>query len=275
MRSRAVESVVGFVLVFSLVASSVGVVYVFGYGGLQDTRDAEQLSNVESAFDVLADNVEDVQREDAPHRATEFKLYRADLRTGDPVEFTVTVQNWNDDGDPDTAEPLNSTVTVDAVPVVYSPTGSETSIRYVGGAVLRTDRNGAVMLHEPPLVLREADGERGAVFPFVETRTRGTTAVSGSTTVLVRADEVLAESLTAATDPAADTTDTTGDVYDVLLTVETDPARTSTWAEHLNGEFEAAYGVRPCTTAGGTVTCDFETDRLFVSVTRIDVSIDD
>lgn len=280
MRSRAVESVVGFVLVFSLVASSVGVVYVFGFDGLQETRDAEQLSNVESAFDVLEDNVEDIQQEDAPHRATEFKLYRATLSTGDPVEFTVTVQNWNDpgpdgDGDPSTAEPLQTNI--DAVPVVYTPEGGsvDRSIRYVNGAILRSDRGETTVLDPTPLVLRERGGERTAVFPLVETRDEGTTAVSGSTTVLVRADSVISESLAAATDPATDTTDGTGDVYEVVLTIETGPDRATAWAGHLNERFDAAYGVEPCTTSGGTVTCGpFETDRLFVSATRVDVAIE-
>lgn len=264
MRNRAVESVIGFVLVFSLVASSVGVVYVFGFEGLQDTRDAEQLSNVESAFDVLEDNVEDVQQEGAPHRATEFKLYRANLRTGDPVEFNVTVRNW--DGDP-------LTNTVNPVPIVYAPEGAETTIRYLDGAVIRQDRDGSVMLDEPPLVFRETGGERTAVFPLIETRDRGLEAVSGSTTVLVRADEVLSESLLSATDPSSDTGG--DDFYDVQFNVSTTPGRASTWADHLESELDTAYGEDDyCSVSGGTVTCEFETDRLFVSATRVDVSID-
>jgi len=277
VRDRAVESVVGFVLVFSLIASSVGVVYVFGFEGLQDTRDAEQLSNVESAFDVLEDNVEDVQREGAPHRATEFKLYQANLQTGEPVEFSINVTNWNavgpaGDGDPSTAEPLESSI--NAVPIVYSPEGSPTTIRYVNGAVLREGRGGSLMLDGPPLVLREQGSERTAVFPLVETRERGTTAISGSTTVLVRADAVLDESLVAATDPAGDTVDGDG-TYSVTLNISTDPSMAPVWADYLNEEFDAAYGIEPCTVSGGTVTCDnVEVERLFVSATRIDVSIE-
>ena len=265
---RAVESLVGFVLVFSLITSSVGAVYVFGFGGLQDTRDAEQLSNVESAFDVLADNVEDVQRRGAPHRATEFKLYRATLGTGEQTTFSVTVGNW-DSGD---GTPVSASVA--SVPVVYRPEGSETTLRYLNGAVLRTERNGAVMLHDPPLVLRSTGGERTAVFPFVQTRADGGSTVSGSTTVLVRADGVTSETLVGGVDAPADTGDSR---YDVALTVDTSPARASVWADHLNEEFEAAYTLAgpPCSTTGGTVTCTFETDRLFVSATRVDVSVED
>jgi len=55
---RAVSDVVGYVLVFSLVSLTVGVVSVAGVGALQDARDVEQANNAERAFDVLGDNVE-------------------------------------------------------------------------------------------------------------------------------------------------------------------------------------------------------------------------
>ena len=56
---RAVSDVLGYVLIFSLITSSVGVVYVAGYGSLDSLRNAERFNNAERAFDVLDSNLEE------------------------------------------------------------------------------------------------------------------------------------------------------------------------------------------------------------------------
>lgn len=257
MADRGVSEVIGFVLIFSLITLSVGTVYVVGFGGLQDARDTEQLRNVERAFDVLADNVDDIAVNDAPNRATEFRLYEADLTVGEPTRFTVDV----DDGTTVTSYSVN------AYPIVYEAQGSPTTIRYLNGAVIRQDRNGERFLEQPTFVFRETGGERTAVIPIIQTRSQGEQTVGGTGTVLVRANRVLAESLGTHVDG--------GTTYDVEITVETTERRAPLWRDALNSELDAAYGVTPCSSSGGTVTCSpFTVDRVFVTATRIDVSID-
>ncbi|MFC7177433.1 DUF7289 family protein [Halosegnis marinus] len=257
MTDRAVSEVIGFVLVFSLVLSSVSVVYVVGFGGLQDARDAEQLTNAERAFDVLADNMDDIHRDNAPNRATEFKLYDARIDVGDPVTFNVTVDNGTG----------TQSFSVDARPVVYAPTTGETTLRYLNGAVFRTGGSGSVLLNEPRFLFRESGGLRTAAFPLIETRPDGVNAIGGSTTVLIRADLARAELLGSLPDAAGR--------YDVTFRVETAAARAPTWERFLEAELNDAYGdADRCTVSGGTVECAFETDRLYVSATRIDVAID-
>ena len=253
MADRGVSEVVGFVLIFSLITLSVGAVYAVGFTGLQDARDAEQLNNVERAFDVLDDNMADIVENDAPNRATEFRLYEADMTVGEPTRITVNI-----DGSPDS-------YSVAAYPLVYQAQGSPTSFRYVGGAVIREDRNGAIFLNEPSFLLRESGGTRTAVIPLIETRSQGSQAVGGTGTVLIRANRVLAETLTART----------GSNTDIELTVESTPTRAPLWAAYLNNKIGDAYGIQPCTASGDTVTCDaFTVQRLYVTATRIDVSID-
>lgn len=48
MTERGVSDVVGFVLVFALIITSVGVIYTDGLTSLQDARDAQRLSNADS-----------------------------------------------------------------------------------------------------------------------------------------------------------------------------------------------------------------------------------
>ena len=90
---RGVSETIGFVLVFSLIVLTVGVVLTVGYGGLQDARDAERVNNAERAFDVLADNVEDITHRGAPSRGTEVRLAEASLGAGSPTYLNVTGVN--------------------------------------------------------------------------------------------------------------------------------------------------------------------------------------
>lgn len=258
MADRGVSEVIGFVLIFSLITLSVGAVYVVGFGGLQDARDTEQLTNVERAFDVLADNIEDITVNNAPNRATEFRLYEADLTVGEPTRFTVSINE---------SETNNATYSVNAYPIVYEAQASPTTIRYINGAVIRQDRNGQRFVDEPSFVFRNVSGNRSAVIPLIQTRSQGDQTIGGTGTVLVRSNRVLAESLGTHTTDGVD--------YDVNITVETTERRAPLWEEVLNSELDAAYGIEPCSRTGGTVVCNgFTVQRIYVTATRIDISID-
>ena len=173
---RGVSETLGFVLVFALVVSTVGVVYTVGFGGLQDVRDAERVNNAERAFDVLANNVEDIVRRGAPSRGTEIRLADARIGSGDPTYVNVSAT------DPSGRNVSTGNYSID--PVVYDADG--TRIRYAGGAVTRIQSSGSVMLNEPPFVL---DDEQFVV-PLVQMSTADTSR-SGQTTVLVRAERRL------------------------------------------------------------------------------------
>ena len=271
MADRGVSDLIGFILIFSLIAISVGTVYVVGFSGLQDARNAEQLTNTERAFDVLADNIDDIVRSDAPNRATEFRLYEADLAVGERTTLTVEIANVN----------APNTYSVTTYPLVYKPQRSSTTIRYLNGAVIRQDRGGALFLDDPTFVFRKntAD-ERTTIIPIIETRSGGRQAVGGTGTVLVRAQQAVAEPLTTRTTPSNANSDVDSDdtdnEYEVQLRIETSEARAPIWRDYLNEEIEAAYpNVNdPCSLSNpATVECTFPTERLYVTVTRIDIAL--
>lgn len=235
---RGLSEALGFVLVFSIVVTSVGMAYAMGYGGLQDVRDVERVNNAERAFDVLADNMEDVTQRDAPSRATEIKLADARLSPGDPVTINVSV--------PD----RNFGYEADVDPVVYS-NGEGTTLRYVGGAVVRAQRDGAVMVREPDLLL---SAER-AVVPITQTREQSG-GISGSTTVLVRASHSKTVTQKYVTDGS--------DAYVNVTTPETRP-----WQRYLVDQ----PAVKSCDIDGQTVACEIDTEQVYVSVPKIDYTI--
>lgn len=259
-RSRlGVSEVLGFVLIFSLVASTTGVVYVYGFGGLQESRDATALNNAERAMDVFAENVRDVHARGVPNRATEVKLYDAQLGLGEAANWQVNVSTPGG----------TKSYATDIEPLVYA-TGT-TELVYSNGAVFRVERGGAVMKREPPFVFRQVGGENVAVVPVIQTRSPSSQDVGGDTTVLVRTDLALSETVV---ETAGNYTATT---LPLNLTVETTPERAVVWERYLDAELTDAYGVSdPCTRVGadsGTVACEFDVHRVYVGISRIDLSI--
>lgn len=172
---RGASETIGFVLVFSLIVLTVGVVLTAGYGSLQDARDAERVNNAERAFDVFADNIEDITHRGAPSRGTEIRLAEATLSSGPQSYLNVT--GFNDDG---TRRFTTGNYSID--PVIYH--ADETQIRYGAGAVTRIQTDGAGMVVEPNFVLSQDH----VVIPVIQLSVEEG-AVSGSKTVLVRAEQ--------------------------------------------------------------------------------------
>ncbi|KAB1194620.1 hypothetical protein GJR96_14680 [Haloferax sp. MBLA0076] len=173
---RAVSDTLGFIFVFSLVLSTVGVVTAVGMDGLQDTRNVERINNAERAFDILDDNMEDIAIRGAPSRATEIKLAESALSFGDPVRMEV---EWEDGGVVDNA-------TVSTRPLVYTSETSNERLVYAFGTVFRgTDESMTVVRHPAFLLSEDA-----VVVSAISTRRSAQSAnsVGGSGTYLVRAE---------------------------------------------------------------------------------------
>lgn len=171
---RGASETIGFVLIFSLIVLTVGVVLTVGYGGLQDARDAERVNNAERAFDVLADNLEDITHRGAPSRGTEIRLSEASLGAGSPTYLNVTGLNG-------TGAQVFSTGNYSTDTVVYE--AEDTQIRYAAGAVTRVQQSGSMMVVPPEFVLAKGH----TIVPIVQLSVDDRT-VAGSQTVLVRTE---------------------------------------------------------------------------------------
>ncbi|SFL08247.1 hypothetical protein SAMN04487950_2346 [Halogranum rubrum] len=272
MRStdRAVSETLSFVFVFALITMSIGTVYVVGYGGLQDVRDNERITNAERAFDVLADNLQDIYRDGAPGRATELKLADANLRFGTETRMNVSVNNLDGTSSWDSND-------ISLTPLVYQA-GDETALVYEGGMVLRVDPSRTTVKNRVGMVFTEDADVRTAVIPLVQTRSSGErTSVSGSTTVLVRSERSITDVMATRTNPTSETV--IGDSrYAVSFEITTDPARAPAWERYLESQIPASWdddGTDDvCVVSDGTVTCSIAVDQLYVTATRIDMSIE-
>lgn len=234
MNDRAVSDIVGYVLVFSLIVATVGVVTTVGFSTLDDRQGAERVNNVERAFDVFAANVEDVYRDGAPSRATEMRLAGGTLRFGEAV--TVTIADAND---------TNTNVTVSSRPLVYEDGGTE--IVYSGGAVIRSERAAAVMIRDPPFYA----GDDTAVFPLVETfRSSGPRTVSTEGTV-----RVTSTSRSVSTDIPDELAE--AEAYELVV----ESPRADAWARHL----ESREWTGDVTHDDGAVVAEIDSDRIAIS----------
>ena len=136
---RGVSETIGFVLVFALITSTIAVTFTVGLGGLEDAQLAERDNNVERAFDVLQDNLDDISRDGVPSRATEVQLGGGELRLEQESTFRLT--------DNATGETV-----VETGSLTYRGAG-DTRIVYENGAVFRMEGDDGVMIKPPDLLI--------------------------------------------------------------------------------------------------------------------------
>jgi len=182
MDDRAVSEVVGYVLVFALVVTTIGVVFTTGFGALQDAQGAEQVNNVERAFDVLDANFQDMYRDGAPSRATEMRLVDGSLGFGESTTIDVS-----QDGE------TIGNLTVSAYPIEYE-SGDGTQIVYANGALIRAEGDGSVMLAEPNFILDDSH----VVVSGMRTRplSSSPTSIDRTGTVLIGGEHLRTDSST-------------------------------------------------------------------------------
>ncbi|MFB6102831.1 MAG: hypothetical protein ABEJ73_09725 [Haloplanus sp.] len=254
MTDRAVSDVLSFVLVFSLITASVGLVSVVGLGSLQDARNAERIDNGERAFQVLADNLRDIVHGGAPSRATEIKLAETTLTLATPSDTAVTLETGTNAG------------STESRPITFGAGGDNLTrgVVYEMGAIIRVDRGGAAMRRQPPF---QFDENRTVIhYVALASQTGDIQRRSGSTTVLVRGVR-----------------GTTGVIShkrpsgNVTFTIDTEPRRAEAWKRYLDSELAdmtpAAGSACDPLTGNGTVTCTFRTNDLRVTRTTIRVAI--
>lgn len=242
--ARGQSEVLGFVLVFVTVLTAIAIVTATGFAGLQDAQRAEEANNAVRAFEILDDNVDDIVTGRSPHRGTAVKLADSQLTLGDPVTVTVSGERTTDPSQ-------NFSYTHDVRPLVYEV--GDTTLVYVGGALIRQEHGGMVMLRGPTLVFTD----REVALPVVQTRSLDTTAVGGSHTVNVRTS--LAETTLLAAEP---------EPYRVEYVV------TSGQADAWEAYFEGTDATVTRAPGSDTVRAEIVTDRVYVSVVRIDVTFE-
>lgn len=234
---RAQSELVGFLLIFGIVILTIVLIGATGYVGLDNAQDFQRTTNAEQAFTALAENVDDVARRGAPGRTTQIRLADASLSVQGTEEINVTVEG--------------ETRSVETQPIVYE-SGSGTTITYASGALVREDGDNGVMFRQPGFVLT---GE-AVILPIVATSPLGVERVGGTSDVEVGTRSTGTEVVNA-TDTLSNST----------VVVEVTSPRVDTWEQYLDEETEANCD----DPVGDSVTCEIDTQRVYVSVTHVEV----
>lgn len=173
--SRAVSEVIGFIIIFGLVVTSISLVMYTGIPALEEAQEREHAQNAERAFSVLQDNINDVALRDAPARGTQIRVAQSELETNSVGGYI------NITGDPSE----NETARGGFGSAVYR-TGTGDEVVYENGAVFRFDGvDSSGMVFEPNWRIREDE----VVIPMIRTVSAGggSRSVSGDTTMNMRA----------------------------------------------------------------------------------------
>lgn len=248
MNARAQSEALGYMLVFSLVVTSAGVVYAGGIGGLQDAQRAEQFDNMGRAFDVLEANVADIHRQGAPSRATELHLSGGTLGFGPPIEISVRATEVGNASN-------NATFSMNPRPLVYSAQ-DDRALVYVAGAVIRTDGEVSVIRDPPEFRVESAQ----TVIPFIVTYQKGDESFGGRSAVRVIGTN-LGNELDGSFTPTNDTA--------VEITVSS--PRANAWKRYFERQ---GYTAVDASVEDGTVTYRFTTERLYVYQTVIEFNLE-
>lgn len=235
-RHQAVSDLIGFAVVFGIVVLSISLVYTFGLGALTDVQNDEAFDNAERAFDIIADNVGDVNNNGAPSRSTEVDFGQGDLSLTGEANLTVEYGTGN--------------ATALVTPLRYR--NDVQGLFYVSGAVVRTSRDSATMIREPPFRF----GAERTVVSLVQTKQAGDTASLGGGSARVT---------TRQKNPSQVAVETGGVSYEIIVT----SPRFRAWQRYLEDEGLSCTG----DVTANQVTCSGTTETLYVRNTRINVRL--
>jgi len=243
---RAVSEVLGYVIIFGIILSSVLLLSASGTTTLEEIRDQEQGDNAQRAFDVVADNMAAVYERNSPSRATEIDVGNAQLYYGDHATIEIEISDGS-----------NTESYEEVLRPVVLRTNDDSRLVYEAGAVFRTQRDGGTMLRNPPLLLSEDRIHA----PIVKTTTPPFQAVSG-TTVLLRGKSTARDVLF-----TPDTPPTSPDEFHVNVT----SPRYEAWNRYFEEETPLS-----CTTDDSTETveCDMSSpDTVYVTLQEIKLEL--
>lgn len=245
--SRGQSELLGFLLIFAVVVLTVALVSATGFVGLDNAQDYQRTTNAEGAFTALAGNVDDVARRGAPGRATEIRITDASLslesnRSG--IEVSLDGERLDLDGDNETGS------------IAYH-SGTDTTITYRSGALLREDGGSSLLFREPDFVITEEE----VILPVIRLSPEDAGEIGGTSAVDVRTRDGGSE-IVADNEPVTDN-----------VTITLDTPHVDAWTRYFEGfEDEGPVTNVDPDFDDDSVEVEIETERLSVTVNRVSVT---
>lgn len=255
---RGLSDVVGFVLMFGIILTSVGLVATFGLTELEDFDQNQQLDNAERTFELVARSLDELEESQATVRTDAIDLSGGTVTVSPSSSVTVNVTD-SDTGTTTTESfPLNS--------LTYE-TGN-TLIGYENGATyrLRKQSDGGIINHDPGYVC--SDGT--AVLSFVTVESEENRQISGSGTLRITG-RLTNSSLLYPVSTSGVGNASSADEVEVEYTFSGE-SRAREWANYFDRS-EGDWTVISQTDSSVTVTCGGSSDLDHVYIRRSVISI--
>ncbi|MFC7203911.1 hypothetical protein ACFQJC_10315 [Haloferax namakaokahaiae] len=165
------SEVIGFVLVFALIVSSISVFYITGNTALTSLKDDEQINNGDRAFIAMAENMNDLLNARGPQREGEIKLAGGTMSFNDTSALSLKIEAGGTTIGPQS---------VSTGSLVYQL--NDEAIWYESGGVFRESSVWSTMKREPGLLCTPSHAIISTVSLSLETNA---TSVSREGTVLI------------------------------------------------------------------------------------------
>ena len=242
---RAVSDVLAFIIVFSIIITSVALVYGTGFSSIREVRDGEQKANAERALEAVALSMSDLVKGEATRRGGSLNLGGGQLQVDDSTDVTVSVDGTDVTTDPGTGNPG---ARPDGAFEYYV---DDTAVAYESGGVFRRDGSASVTVLQPTMT---CTGESAVVSLVAVTSSQG--AIGATDNVEVSMVEQSTELVYAETGSGMDVdVDVDGSDY------------TTAWERTLE---EQGWSDDDAGIDNGEMSCS--TDRVVVRLVVIDMS---
>ncbi|SEU10813.1 hypothetical protein SAMN04488694_1476 [Natrinema hispanicum] len=238
--SRGQSGILGYIMIFSVVILSIGIIYVSGIASIGTYQASSELNNAEQAMVVFSNNIDDIVQEEAPRRSVEMKTTDSAVETTAKHDITITIGG---------AESTNTSLRG------FAYRGEGGDITYKAGAVIRSEGDGAFMHETPPFKF----GDDRVILNVVKLVGQDEYQGSGTSLVVLEDHEELSS-----------TSYSTGVDRTVTITMEVEPDHAQMWERYFEDQ---ASGLTKVSDDSRKVEYEIETDEVLIRESAISVEI--
>jgi hypothetical protein len=237
---RAVSDTLAFVLTFSIIITSVGLVYGVGFASLNDIRDGQQEINAQQTFEATSADINEIRDGSAVSRSAQIELRGGSLSVTTDSQVRIAIND------------SKTVYSGDLGSFVYR-IEEGTVMGYEGGATFGKYGTSSVMTSGPKFQCN-VESNTTVISVVVLESESGSIGSTGS--VVIDADKTN-ETLVFPTEIAGDQ-----DVDNVTIRISNSPFQT-TWTEKFDNWGDWSH------VSGNTYKCD--TERVYVRKTTVEI----
>jgi hypothetical protein len=239
---RGVSDTLAFVLTFSIIITSVGLVYSVGFGSLLDIRDTQQDINAQNSFVTIGEDIDEIRDAGAATRSGRLQLRGGSLEVRKNSRIAISINK-------------SETVYDGTLGTLIYRSDETTTIGYESGASFGKYQNSSVM--DAPPRFHCGGSSNTSIISVVAIKQAGP-SIGSSGTVTVTATKIN-NSLIFPDDITSDP-----DVDNVSVTISD---------SHFQGAWNQAFEDRGrWSRSGNMFTC--QTEQVYVRVTVVEIKFD-